>query len=139
MDASLSLTLTKKKFQRWVCMAGGFPVFTRVRSGPTRASCFSGIVPRRRSAGRTVQLAREVLELAAQLLVAEDLVEGGRLQLLDRLEGGRRIAHQVAQLEADLHRLEGVVGDPEVVGGALARAGHLLALLQQIAPVALGR
>src|SRR5262245_12949329 len=86
-----------------------------------------------RSARRPVEPAREVLELAAQLLVLEDLVEGGRLQLLDRLERGRGAAHQVTQLKAHLHRLEGVVGDPEVMRRALARVRHLLALLQQIA------
>ena len=90
------------------------------------------------SAARCVELAGEVLELAAQLLVLEDLVEGRRLELLQRLEGGGRVLHEASQLEARLHRLEGVVGDPQVMRGALAGAGHLLALLQEIAPVALG-
>ena len=68
-----------------------------------------------------VKVPREVLELAAQLLVLEDLLERRCLELLDRLERGRGVPHQVAQLEARLHRLEGVVGDAQVVGGALAR------------------
>ena len=95
---------------------------------------------RRRSSDQLegVELAGQVLELAPQFLVLEDLVEGRRLELLDRLEGGGAVAHQVAQLEARLHRLEGVVGDAQVVRRARARLGDLLALLQQIAAVALG-
>ncbi len=51
-----------------------------------------------RLARRRVQLAREVLELAPQLLVLEDLLERRRFELLDGLERRRAVAHQVAQL-----------------------------------------
>src|SRR4029078_4303488 len=103
-------------------------------------AAFGGACPPRTttSAARRVELAGEVLELAPQLLVFEDLVEGGGLELLQGLEGGSRILHQAAQLEACFHRLERVVGNPQVVGGALACSRHLLALLQEIAPIAFG-
>src|SRR5207253_4934175 len=104
-------------------------------------NCARGLTPGadpRASAARRVELAGEVLELAPQLLVLEDLIERGRLEALQRLEGGRRVLHQVPELEARLHRLEGVVGDPEIVRGALTRLRHLLALLQQITPLARG-
>jgi hypothetical protein len=47
------------------------------------------------SARRLVEATRQVLELLAQLLVLEDLVEGRCLELSDRLEGGGAVAHQV--------------------------------------------
>ena len=52
------------------------------------------------SARWRVELAGEVLELAPQLFVLEDLLEGRGFELLDRLERGRAVAHQVAQFEA---------------------------------------
>src|SRR5690606_3798494 len=85
---------------------------------------------------RRVELAGETLELLAQLLVAEDLLECRSFELLDGLEGRRAVPHQIAELEARLDRLIGVVGDAEIVGRTLASLRNLLALLQEVSPVA---
>jgi len=69
---------------------------------------------------RGVEFARQVLELAAQFIVLENLFEARRLELLDSKDEALS-RNQVAQLHARLDRFVRIVGDPHVVSRLEAR------------------
>ncbi len=91
----------------------------------------------RESARGNIEFPGEILEFLPQLITLENLLKAWRLEFLDGLKRCRALANQVAELDAGLDRLVGIVGDLEIVRGLEASARDLFALLLQISAIGL--